>query len=207
MKVHVLVEGPSEEAALRPWLVRFLPGHRFQIIRHRGKGRLPGDPLCSVDPKRQGLLDQLPAKLRAYGQTLNTSTDRVLVLVDVDNDNCKDLLGRLRRVVGSCDPRPEVLFRLAIEEFEAFYLGDADAIRSAFPRANLRLLKNYKQDSICGTWEVFQKVVGARSESKVAWADAMGAHLGTSYRGRGANQSLSFRKFCEGLMKLCGEAT
>jgi hypothetical protein len=46
MRLHVLVEGESDEALLRGWLPRFLPpGHSFVIIRHRGKGRLPRDPV------------------------------------------------------------------------------------------------------------------------------------------------------------------
>ena len=44
MKLHILVEGPSEEAFLKEWLPRFLPRHPFIVITHQGKGRLSGDP-------------------------------------------------------------------------------------------------------------------------------------------------------------------
>jgi len=206
MKLHVLVEGDSEEALMREWLPRFLPpGHSFVIIRHRGKGRLPRNPLRVPDIRREGLLDQLPAKLRAYGRGLDPHTDRVVVLVDADNDPCRELKDRLLEVLAQCNPRPVVLFRLAIEETEAFYLGDQPAIRKAFPQARLQRMKSYTQDSVCGTWELFQRVIGATVEDKVEWAERMAPHLGITWRGAGANQSPSFRQLCKALLALVGQ--
>lgn len=206
MRLHVLVEGESEEALLQGWLRRFLPpSHSFVVLRHRGKGRLPRDPVKVPDIRREGLLDQLPAKLRAYGRELNPATDRVLVLVDADDDPCSDLKQRLLEVLESCDPRPVVLFRLAIEETEAFYLGDPAAIRKAFPQARLQRMKSYIQDSICGTWELFQRVIGDPVEDKVEWAERMAPHLGTDWQGKNANRSPSFRQLCRGLLSLAGE--
>ena len=206
MRLHFLVEGPSEQAFLRLWLPRFLPpGHSFKIIPHRGKGRLPGDPSRQPDPKRQGLLDQLPAKLRAYGRELNPDTDRILVLMDLDRDDCMELKNRLNALVPLCVPQPVVLFRIAIEEFEAFYLGDRAAIRKAYPRSNLKFLDNYVQDSICGTWELFMRVIQETSDDKVRWAGTMGRHLTTQWRGAAANRSESFRQFCQGILGIAGE--
>jgi hypothetical protein len=205
MRIHVLVEGASEEALLQGWLPRFLRGHRFQIIKHRGKGKLPGDPSQSPKPRRQGLLDQLPAKLRAYSKALNPDTDRLLMLVDLDNDDRPDLMKKLEGLLPHCRPKPTVLFRIAIEETEAFYLGDRKAIQEAFPGANLKKLRSYEQDSICGTWEFLREVIGAQSENKVGWARQIAPHLGTTFKGKGANRSPSFKHFCKGLRELAGE--
>lgn len=205
MRLHVLVEGPSEEALVRGWLPRFLPRHAFTLIRHRGKGRLPGDPLKTLNVRREGLLDQLPAKLRAYGHALNPATDRVVVLVDLDDDDCLDLKRRLVALLEHCDPQPVVLFRIAIEETEAFYLGDPAAVRAAFPPARLGRMKDYVQDSVCGTWELFQRVIGANSEDKVGWAEQMAPYLGTEWRGKEANRSTSFQQLCQGLLRIAGE--
>lgn len=205
MRLHILVEGPSEAAFLERWFPRFLPQHTLKIIQHRGKGRLPGQDNAWPHARREGLLDQLAAKLRVYGRVLNPATDRVLVFLDQDNDPCPELKQRLLAVLEACDPRPVVLFRIAIEETEAFYLGDPTAIRRAFPQARLRRLRNYVQDSVCGTWEVFQEVIGATWEDKVEWAEKMGLHLGTSWRGSDANRSPSFQQFCQGLLRLAGE--
>lgn len=206
MRLHILVEGPSEAVLLREWLPRFLPsGHSFTIIQHRGKGHIPGNPARRPNPNNEGLLDQLPAKLRAYGKSLMSDTDRVVVLVDLDNDNCHDLKNRLIALLKYCKPKPVVLFRIAIEETEAFYLGDWKAIKAAFPKAKYHKLRGYEQDSICGTWEQFQQIIGAPSEDKVEWAKLMGPHLTTLWSGPKANKSPSFCQFCRGLLRLAGE--
>jgi hypothetical protein len=208
MRIQILVEGLSEKAFLEAWIPRFLPPqHSFKIIPHRGKGRVPRDPSKKPDPKRQGLLDQLPAKLRAYGKELRPETDRIIVLVDLDHDDCLDLKIRMVELLNYCNPPPVALFRIAIEETEAFYLGDKAAIRSAYPRAKLSRMDPYVQDSICGTWELFREVIGETSEDKVEWARNIGAHLTTEWKGSRANNSNSFRQFCEGLLKLVGEMT
>jgi hypothetical protein len=168
LRLHILVEGPSEVALLSRWFPRLLPHHALTIIQHRGKGRLPGQPEARPNPRREGLLDQLPAKLRAYGRALNPATDRVLVLVDVDDESCLDLKRRLLAILDTCNPKPVVLFRIAIEEMEAFYLGDPAAIRRAFPQAKLRKLENYIQDSICDT----------SIEDKPGWAERNGTSPG-----------------------------
>lgn len=207
MRLHILVEGLSEKAFLEKWLPRFLPpAHTFKIIPHRGKGRLPRDPSRKPDPKRQGLLDQLPAKLRAYGRELNSDTDRVLVLVDLDNDDCRMLKTDLLNLLSFCGATPPVaLFRIAIEETEAFYLGDKSGIRRAYPKCNIQRMGEYTPDSICGAWELFRDVIEEKGEDKVEWGRRMGKHLTTQWKGADANDSPSFRQFCRGLLKLAGE--
>ena len=205
MRLHILVEGPSEVAFLKAWLPRILPRHSFRILPHEGKGKLSSRPLQPPLPRRTGLLDLLPATLRAFGRNLDPDTDRVLVLIDLDHDSCLDLKSRLVAVLNSCDPKPVTLFCFAIEETEAFYLGDQAAIRRAFPQARLNRMKDYGQDSICGTWELFQWVIGARAEDKPEWGRRMAQHLGTEWRGAGANRSPSFRQLCRALRILAGE--
>ena len=206
MRLHILVEGPSEKALLDLWLPRFLPPqHSFKIIPHRGKGKLPSNPARKPDPKRQGLLDQLPAKLRAYGKALRPDTDRIIVLVDLDHDDCVSLKSRIVDLLNYCDPPPVALFRIAIEETEAFYLGDRVAIRKAFPKCKMSRMGSYTQDSICGTWELFQQVIGEANEDKVEWATFIGPHLTIEWKGPLANNSNSFRQFCRGTLRLAGE--
>lgn len=203
MRLHFLVEGPSEQAFLKAWLPRFLPpAHDFRVYPHRGKGRLPANPATAPGPRQQGLLDQLPAKLRAWSRAFDPATDRVIVLVDLDTDDCHALKQQLLALLNFCEPQLNVRFRLAIEELEAFYLSDQRAIRQAFPRARLYRMDSYMQDSICGTWELFQQVIGATSDDKCAWAKAMGSVLTTDWR---ATPSPSFRQFCRAILLLAGE--
>ncbi len=208
MRLHILVEGPSEEAFLKNWLPRFLgPSHTFRVIVHQGKGKLPKNLESEPDRKHRGLLDQLPVKLRAYGKQLKPDTDRVVVLVDLDTDHCVDLLAQLNIVLSTCNPPPYVIFRIAIEETEAFFLGDSSAIKRAYPSAKIAKLKKHAFDSICGTWEKLQEIIndGLDSPDKVAWASSIGQHLGVKFKGKSANKSMSFVKFCEGLKRACGD--
>lgn len=46
-------------------------------------------------------------------------------------------------------------FCIAIEEMEAWLLGDEKAIEEAYPQAKMPLLRKYVHDSIVGTWEIF----------------------------------------------------
>jgi len=123
----------------------------------------------------------------------------------LDNDDCKELKSHMLGLLDHCDLQPTVLFRIAIEEIEAFYLGDRRAIRQAYPKAKLYKSESYIQDSICGTWEVFQNVIGAYSESKVEWARRIGEHLTTEWKGPNANRSKSFQNLCKAILKLIGE--
>lgn len=196
MMVHALVEGPSEKAFLEPWAKRLLKGHVLKAYPHQGKGKLSSSP---PDRRQRGLLDQLPAKLAAFGSSLNAETDRVLVLVDVDNDDWEDLDRKLTELVETLNPRPVVLFRFAVEELEAFYLADRKALSSAFPDHDRASVDAYVPDSICGTWELFGRVIGDGGGNKVVWAEAMGKVLTVR---AGESRSPSFQKLCSGLRGL-----
>ncbi len=206
MRIHYLVEGPSEEVLLSAWLPRALPQHRHIVYPHEGKGKLPIDPLALPDPAQRGLLAQLPAKLRAYGQALDPKTDCVVVLVDADNDDPAHLRASLETVLAACAPRPPTAIRVAVEETEAFYLGDVAAIKRAFRTVKRGPYNRYVQDSVCGTWEVFQAVVAWPYEAKVKWARTIAPHLSTATSGPGVNRSPSFQAFYSGVRQLAGES-
>jgi Domain of unknown function (DUF4276) len=195
--IHVLVEGPSEQAFLETWARRLLNGSVVQVHPHQGKGALPekeGKP----DPKNRALLHQLPAKLKAFEEGLHRDRDAVLVLVDADSDEPGDLKKRLEALV-SLTPRLRVGIVVAVEETEAFYLGDLRALERAFPDADMESARKYEPDSICGTWELFAKVIHDTGGSKIAWGKAMGPRLTTSPR---ATRSPSFRNLISALLAL-----
>lgn len=95
MRLHFLVEGPSEKELLNGLLPRLIPGHKFEIYPHQGKGKLSNDFNSAPNRMHRGVLDQLPAILRAWGKSFSPETDRVVVLVDLDNDDCRWLLDQL----------------------------------------------------------------------------------------------------------------
>ncbi|WP_438038684.1 DUF4276 family protein [Sorangium sp. So ce128] len=206
MKLHFLVEGTSEVKFLEGLLPRLIPNHKFAVYPHQGKGKLPNDPQQPPDPKHRGVLDLLPATLRAWGKSLSPETDRVVLLVDLDNDNCTWLLQELSDVLAAIEPAPICLFRLAVEEVEAWYLGDWAALKRAFPKAKRMLWSNYEQDAICGTWEVLQQIIQDPVDRKTSWAEKMGVEL-EIYEAGGVNRSVSFQKFCSGVRRLAGEVS
>lgn len=125
-----------------------------------------------------------------------------------------DFLHELQDIVTSCHPAPNTLFRLAIEETEAWYLGDRNALLRAYPRAKRHVLDRYVQDSRCNTWELLADAVypgGAAAAQKTGgmtpgdlkheWAGKIGPFLDIH-----GNASPSFNKLVEGFERLTEQA-
>lgn len=204
MTIHVLVEGPSERALLGPWIKRLLPDADVRVHPHAWKGKIPSDLDAAPDPKQRGLLDQLPAKLRGFASA--KATHHVLVLVDADDEDCKQLKANIVKIAQRCAPLLDVTVRIAVEETEAFYLGDLRAIKAAFPDADTSVLEKvkYTPDQVCGAWELFGKVIHDGGENKVAWATAMAEHLTIK---PAESRSPSFKALLGALKKLARAET
>jgi len=157
MHFEILIEDASGELLLGSLLPKILgkngDSHTWRTHAYRGIGRLPKDLRGKTDPWRRILLDQLPRILAGYGRSLPSTDAAVVVVVDLDERDCIAFKQELLQIQKRCHPRPKALFRLAIEEMEAWLLGDRNAIVKAFPRAKMHVLHSYRQDSICGTWE------------------------------------------------------
>lgn len=182
---EVLVEGASDGPALREVLVRrfgMVEGQDFRIHPHKGRGRLPANPLSNPHPQHQGLLDQLPAKLQGFGRYLGDDAC-VLVVVDVDDIPCSHLLAELNAMLEQLPSRPpNVLFRLEIEETESWFIADPQAVVAAYPKARHQRLRAVPPDAICGAWEVLAAALGYKRDEvtgadKYAWAQAIAPHL------------------------------
>lgn len=184
MFIEVLTEGVSDVPVVREVLVRHfgLSEHDdFRIHPHWGRGKLPASPLSRPDPKHRGLFDQLPAKLRGFGTWMDEQC-LVLVLADVDNDDCVQLLSELNALLlGLPTKPPRVLFRLAIEETESWFLADTNATKTAFPKAKLGLIKNITPDTRVGAWEKLAECLGYKPSNgapkKTHWAEQIAPHL------------------------------
>ena len=215
MHFEVLVEDRSGKEALEIMMEKILgansPEHSWRIISYKGSGRIPKDLRGVTDPRKRILLDQLPSRLRGYGKSLD-SWSSVLVVVDLDARDCMAFKRELLDVLDACYPRPSTLFRIAIEEGEAWLLGDLDAVRAAYPNAKDSVLNGYEQDSICGTWEVLADAVhsggAARLKAtgypelgiaKCEWAQRIALHMDMD-----KNRSKSFQVFRDGVRNLAG---
>lgn len=199
---EVLVEGGADVPAVREIFSRkfgLLEDEHFRIHPHKGRGRLPSNLLSQPDRKHQGLLDQLPAKLKGFSY-LGPNVC-VLVLLDVDNTPCRNLLTELQQMLAQLPRRPpNVLFRLAIEETESWFIADQTAIKLAFPKAKLGKLPD-TPDAIVGAWEKLAEALGIDRKTvtgadKYKWAETIAPHLDLNHP-----PSPSFRKLIDGIAR------
>jgi hypothetical protein len=142
----------------------------YKIHSYRGIGRIPTGLKPKTDANKRILLDRLPKILRGYGKVRNCGT--IVVICDLDDKEKGIFLSELHGVLNACNQKPETIFCFAIEEFEAWYLGDINAVKKAYPKAKGRVLDSYRNDSICGTWEVLADAVydgGSKALTKKGW--------------------------------------
>lgn len=174
MHIEVVVED-SSGAALVETLLPAMVGHQgaqhtWRVHAYKGIGRLRSGLTPKSDPAKRVLLDQLPRLLAGYGKT--PGIDAVVVVLDSDRRDCKTFLSELTGLLGQCQPAPLTLFRLAIEEMEAWFFGDRHALLTAYPQAKKDVLGRYAQDSVCGTWELLADAIhpgGFAAVRKAGW--------------------------------------
>ena len=213
MHFELLVEDESGRITVDGVLEKILgkngERHSWRTHGYRGLGRIPKNLRGKTDPAKRILLDRLPNLLRAYGRSLDDSA-AVVVVVDLDDRDCMAFKRELLDVLDVCDPRPKTLFRIAIEESEAWLLGDRDAVKAAYPGARDSVLDGYRQDGVCGTWEILADAVHtggsarlkdsgwpASGAAKCEWAREIAPRMDPD-----RNRSPSFRAFRDGVRRL-----
>jgi len=215
MHIEILVEDSSGAMLLDVLLPQLLlphgERHTWRVHAYKGIGKIPQGIGKMADPAKRILLDQLPRLLRGYGKT--PGIDAVVIVLDTDKRDCASFLAELKEVAGGANLAHDTMFRLAIEEIEAWYFGDREALLAAYPRARQDVMKNYVQDSVCDTWELLADAVytGGSSAIKKAgwplpgqvkheWAKKIAPLMDPD-----RNVSPSFRKFRDGLRQLCAD--
>ena len=155
--LELMVEEPSMEAFLRAVLPGLLgPETTFEVYPFQGK---------------DDLLHKLPQRLQGYTKWLPPST-RVFVIVDRDDDGCHELKALLENIASrsglrsrsrASKKRWQVVNRIAIEELEAWYFGDWQAVIESYPGVS-RTVPSKAQyrnpDAVRGgTKEAFERVL------------------------------------------------
>lgn len=177
MHFEILVEDQSGKRALEVIVPKIVgPQHTIRVISYKGIGRIPKDLGNIADASKRILLQCLPKLLRGYGRTYSNYPQDyhavVIVVCDLDDKCQRDFRKELREILQTCTPRPNTAFCFAIEEGEAWFLGDVRAIKKAYPRAKEGILSSYVNDSICGTWERLADAIypgGSQALSKNGW--------------------------------------
>lgn len=207
MNFEFLIEDASGKVMLEILLPKIIDTntHSYRIFSYKGIGSIPKGLHTSQDASKRALLNQLPKLLSGYGRTYqyNQKENVVVLVCDLDNKNKTVFLNELNEVLSKCKPSPQVCFCLAIEECEAWLLGDKDAIKKAYPKAKENILLNYKNDSICGTWELLADAIYAGGSvklkkigfieiglQKTIWAKTICPHIDVN-----RNKSPSFNYF------------
>lgn len=214
MHFEILVEDESGKIVVETVVENILSSisgeHSYRVISYRGLGHIPRNLSNTTDPQRRLLMEKLPRLLRGYGKSLRDFPAAVIVVVDADDRDCVAFKKEMLHVLDSCNPKPDALFRLAVEEIEAWLLGDQIAVRAAYPDARDSALNSYVQDSICGTWEKLADAIypgGSRrlkplgypevGRVKCEWAMKIAKNLDPD-----ANLSRSFQVFQTGIRHL-----
>ncbi len=159
MHIEFLIEEASAEIVLTEIVPKILGDEvTFKVHDFRGK---------------TNLLKKLPDRMKGYYNLLKYQEDwRIVVLIDEDRQNCQDLKQKLEDIAiqegfstSSTSKSFQVLNRIAVEELEAWFFGDIDALRKNYPKVPQNLTKraSYRNpDEIKGgTWEALDRVLSS----------------------------------------------
>ncbi len=197
---EVLVEEPSIESALTQILPKILPSSfTFKIHGFR----------CKTD-----LLAKLPNRLKGYQAWLPPDW-KIVILIDEDKEDCRELKQKLEIMAisaglitkSSCQKGKsfQVLNRIVIEELEAWFFGDVEAIHQAYPKVspNLAHQQQFRDpDAIKGgTWEALERVLRKAGYHQGGLEKYKAASEISQYMNPELNRSKSFQVFCRGLLE------
>jgi hypothetical protein len=170
MHIEFLVEDLSGKVFLEHMLKKF-DLESYKIHHYKGVGRLPPKGFSAkLLSKRQGLLSNLKKLLEGYGQS--SVADVVFVVFDSDDKDPAEFMGELEDFYKNLTSPVRAIFSMATEEMEAWLLGDKNAISQAYPKVKMKIIENYVQDSVCGTWELLAKALNYKKPEKLKWNEA-----------------------------------
>jgi hypothetical protein len=200
MHIELLLEEPSAEAFFADFLPKIVAeGTTWRLIPFQGKA---------------DLLANLGKRLKGYAAWLPDDW-RIVVLVDEDREDCRRLKSKLEAAAIAAGLLTKtkarkapfvVLNRIAVEELEAWFLGDVEGLCAAYPgvSASVGSRENFRDpDAVSGgTWEALERVLQRAGHfqgglGKIELARTMAKHMEPS-----RNRSLSFKCFMEGMAAL-----
>ena len=200
MNFEFLVEEASLESALTQLLPKILPSTvTFKIHAFRGKD----DLIC-----------KLPNRLKGYQAWLPPDW-KIVILIDEDREDCLRLKKQLEDIAilaglitkSSCqkDQSFQVLNRIVVEELEAWFFGDVEAIRQAYPKVSANLATQQPDrnpDAIKGgTWEALERVLRNAGYHQGGLEKYKASSEISQYMNPESNRSQSFQVFCQGLLE------
>lgn len=201
LHLEFLVEEASLESALTQLLPKILPSTvSSKIHAFRGK---------------PDLLAKLPDRLKGYQAWLPPDW-KIVILIDKDREDCLELKEKLEIMAissglitkSSCqkDKSFQVLNRIVVEELEAWFFGDVQAIRQAYPKvsANLANQQPYRDpDAIKGgSWEALERVLKKAGYHPGGLEKYKASSEISQYMNPESNRSKSFQVFYQALLEI-----
>lgn len=207
MHFQFLIEDQSSAVLIRLIMEKIKAAHpeiTYDDKAYKGLGGFTKKNTVK-ETKEGKLLNDLATVLRGFNKSLQYIPAVIIIVLDNDTRDPNSFLAELNAVAEQNHITVDHVFCLAIEEVEAWLLGDEAALFAAYPNAKAAVLRSYVQDSICGTWELLADAVypgGLRKlrkdcpsyievgQKKSEWAREIGAHMNLH-----KNMSPSFQSF------------
>ncbi len=198
------VEEPSMESFLRSFLQRFIsPNISLQFYVFQGKS---------------DMLKKLEVRLTAHAGWIRDE-HRIFILIDQDDDDCHALkqqieawirnAGLISRSQAAANKSSawQVVTRIVTCELEAWYFGDWEAVRQAYPRVPKDIYRkaSYRvPDHIRNPSQALEEIMRKASYfstglRKIELASIMGGLISPE-----RNRSNSFQQFYTALMEAAG---
>jgi len=211
---QVLIEDQSSAALIELLMEKITKDFDFvtwNVKSFRGIGGFTKKN-TTKETKTGKLLNDLATYLSGFDKSLrHVKPSAVFVVLDNDKRDQAAFARQLKELAARRNITIDHVFCIAVEEVEAWLLGDREAVIKAYPRAKRAALDTYQQDSICRTWECLADVIYhggrerikkgcptyvERGKCKREWAVNIGRHMCPD-----ANVSPSFRYFLNEIRK------
>lgn len=203
MHIEFLIEETSAEIVLTEIVPKILGDEvTFKVHDFRGK---------------TNLLKKLPDRMRGYGNMIKHQEDlRIVILLDKDSQDCEELKQELEKiaeqaglVTHSKSDKFQVLNRIIVEELEAWFFGDVEAMKEAYPRVppSLTKRKSYRiPDEIKGgTWEALERIFSSAGYYEKGFMPKTEVARNIApFMNPEANSSKSFQVFRDGIKLFLG---
>ena len=202
MHIKFFLEEPSAEETLKHVLPKILKDVSYEFHTFQG---------------RDEMLKELPERLK--GEQWIPDDWRMIVLIDEDRRDCHELKAYLERAAheagfvtkSSAAPNEDfrVVNRIAVEEIEAWFFGDIEALHTAYPRIpkTLQYQRKYRNpDAIQGgTYEALERLLIRQNYFRERIPKPTVAQNIAQHMEPNRNRSKSFQVFVEGLKACVGE--
>lgn len=213
MHFQFLIEDKSGQTLIEQIMKKMQAEHEGITCNYKafhGIGGFIKKPTAS-EIKTGKLLNDLGIYISGFDKSLKGYDAALFIVLDNDKHDAEEFSAELQKIARVRKISLDYVFCLAIEEMEAWLLGETNAIIKAYPKAKNMVLKSYVQDSICDTWEVLADAIypGGRKQLKkdnpsyvgvgkikCEWAQNIGEYMNIR-----ENKSPSFNSFIKEIEK------